>query len=51
MQHLKTHTTDINILPYIRPDILNLLLLEPGGSKYFRFQKFDLVSELMHVCT
>ena len=35
----------------IRPDLHNLLLLEPGGSNFFRFRKFDLVSELMHACT
>ena len=39
----------------LRPDLLNLLLLELGGSKYFRFRKIDLVSELsnarMHIAS
>ena len=34
----------------VRPDLLNLLSLESGGSNFFCFQ-FDPVSELMHACT
>ena len=37
-------------LTHFRPDLLNLLLLDPSGSKIFRFRKFDLVGELMHAC-
>ena len=36
------------------PDLLNVLLLEPGGSKFFHFQKkkkFDHVIELIHTRT
>ena len=32
----------------IRPDLLNVLLLEPGRSKFFHFQKFDHVIELIY---
>ena len=35
----------------IRPDLLKVLLLEPSGSKFFHFQKFDHVIELMHMRT
>ena len=34
-------------LTHFRPDLLNLLLLEPSGSKFFCFRKFDLVGELI----
>ena len=29
-----------------RPDLLNVLLLEPGGSKFFRFGKKKLITGL-----
>ena len=32
----------------LRPDLLNVLLLEPGGSKFFCFQKFDHLIECTH---
>ena len=33
----------------VRPDLLNVLLFQPGGSKFSRFQKLDHMIELM--CT
>ena len=38
----------------VRPDLLNVLLLEPGGSKFFHFRKkikFDHVIELIYMRT
>ena len=35
----------------VRPDLLSVLLLEPGRSKFFHFRKIDHVMELMHTCT
>ena len=43
--------TELNV----RPDLLNVLLLEPGGSKIFLFSKknmkFDHVIELIYMLT
>ena len=35
----------------IGPDLLNVLLLKPSGSKFFHFLKFDHVIELIYMCT
>ena len=35
----------------LRPDLLNVLLLEPGGSKFFHFRKFDHVIHLIYTRT
>ena len=49
---LDNSTYNLLVTRLLRPDLLNVLLLEPGGSKIFHFRKkINHMIEIMHTHT